>query len=88
MERTQVIELFKSIKLAYPTFDVSTEKVNLWHDLMQDMPYEVVNRRLKQHILSNEYPPKIAEIGVKPKRINLFLEQQKQWEREGANWNG
>lgn len=88
MERQQVIDLFKTIKLAYPAFDVSTEKVNLWYEIMKKMDYEAVNSRLKQHILSSEYAPKIAEISVKPRQVNTYLEQLKQWEREGAHRNG
>lgn len=88
MERNEVIELFKSITLAYPAFDVSTEKVNLWHDIMKDMEYSQVAARLKQHIMQSEYAPKIAEISVKPKQRNEYLEQLKRWEREGARRNG
>lgn len=88
MSREELVRLMQNITMAYPAFEVTRDKVDLWHDLMKDMPYEAVNARLKQHILSSEYAPKIAEISVKPKQRNAYLEQLKQWEREGAHRNG
>ena len=54
----------KGLKAAYPQdklFD-SEYTFNLWYTTLQDIPYPVLNRAAQAYIMSNHFPPKIADI--------------------------
>ncbi|OKL37018.1 replicative helicase loader/inhibitor [Domibacillus mangrovi] len=84
MTLEQVEQILNTINAAYARFEVTDERMVLWTELLQDMDYEKVNYRLKQHIKNNKFPPSIAEISVYEAPKNEHLEKVKQWEREGA----
>ncbi|WP_060668238.1 replicative helicase loader/inhibitor [Oceanobacillus caeni] len=84
MNRNQVIELFKLIKNVYPTFEVSTEKVNSWTRMMYRMDFERVMTKAEQHALENKFPPTISEIAAYAPEENKHLEKIKKWEREAS----
>lgn len=84
MDRDQVIELFKLIKNVYPTFEVTTEKVDSWTRLMKKMDFKRVMARAEQHTMENKFPPTIAEIAAYAPEKNEHLEKMKQWEREAS----
>nr|WP_307205634.1 hypothetical protein [Paenibacillus harenae] len=41
---------------------MTSEKAILWADLMKDLPFEIAIRNLHEHLKSNEFPPKAADI--------------------------
>lgn len=84
MNRDQVVQLFKEIKSVYPTFEVSTSKVNTWARMMRKMDFDRVMAKFDQHSLENKYPPTIAEIAAYAPEKNEHLEKMRQWEREAA----
>jgi hypothetical protein len=71
MNRDQVKEVFKLIKNAYSQFEATTEKVDVWDKLLKDQNVDVIMRNAEQHILTNKFPPVIADLRehvyVKPK---------------------
>lgn len=84
MEREHVVKLFKEIKNIYPTFEVSTEKVNTWARMMKKMDNNRVMAKLEEHSLVNKFPPTIAEISAYAPEKNEHLEKMRQWEKEAA----
>lgn len=82
MTREEIIELFKLIKSVYPTFEVTTEKVDSWTRLMKDMDYKRVMAKTEEHAQSNKFPPTIAEIAAYAPEENKHLEKMRQWKKE------
>lgn len=84
MTRDEVKELFKFLKYVYPNFEVSSEKVDIWTELLSDQDFSKVMERAKKHSLEHRFPPSIAEIRVYEPPQNEFLNKYQQWQREGA----
>lgn len=84
MTREQVKELFKFLKYIYPNFEVSSEKVDIWTELLSDQDFSKVMERAKKHSLEHRFPPSIAEIRVYEPPQNEFLNKYQQWQRVGA----
>lgn len=87
MNREDVKELFKLIVHIYPTFEVSTEKINTWTRLMKHQNYKRVMQRAERYVLENKFPPTIADLSERniAARRDDFLEKAKQWERESVD---
>ena len=62
MNRDNIKELFKLIVHIYPTFEVSTEKINTWTRLMKHQNYKRVMQRAERYVLENKFPPTIADL--------------------------
>lgn len=85
MTRDEVKGLFKFLKYVYPNFEVSSEKVDIWHELLADQDLNEVMRKAKDHAKTNKYPPSVAELYTpKHKEENEFLKQYRQWLKEGG----
>lgn len=84
MTRDEVKELFKFLKYVYPNFEVSSEKVDIWTELLADQDFEEVMRRAKEYVTENKYPPTVADLYVSKTQQNEFLKQYQQWLKEGA----
>jgi hypothetical protein len=84
MTREQVKELFKFLKYIYPNFEVSSEKIDIWTELLSDQDFSKVMERAKKHSLEHRFPPSIAEIRVYEPPENEFLKKYQQWQKEGA----
>lgn len=85
LEKAEAMKLLLRLSAAYPRFDLSgdvgKERIELWMDHLQKMPFEPAKTKINEHISSKPFPPTIAEISVKQPEKNKFLEQQKEWER-------
>lgn len=64
MDREQFKTLVKGMKAIYsqPTFIPDQEAFNMWFALMGDLPYEVCNVAIQKYMLTNKFPPTVAEI--------------------------
>lgn len=62
MEVIEVAELFKIIKRHYPSFDASVENVKSSHKYLRDFPFQAACQNVDQHILTERFPPTIADI--------------------------
>lgn len=82
MTREEVVQLFKFLKNIYPTFEVSTDKVDTWTRIMQKMDYQRVMVKAEKHASENKFPPTIAEISAFAPEKNETLEKMKQWKKE------
>lgn len=64
MTRDEFKILVKGMKAIYsqPTFIPDQDAFNMWYALMGDLPYEVCNVAIQKYMLTNKFPPTVAEI--------------------------
>jgi hypothetical protein len=64
MDREQFKILVKGMKAIYsqPTFIPDQDAFNMWYALMGDLPYEVCNVAIQKYMLTNKFPPTVAEL--------------------------
>lgn len=56
--------LAKGMKSVYTsaTFLPDEDSIKIWYRLLQDIPYEVANIAIQRYMMTNKFPPTIAEI--------------------------
>ena len=64
MTKAETAQLLALISTAYPgsKIDVNDMTVSLWHDMLQDLPGEVVASATKRMFSTLKFPPSIADI--------------------------
>ena len=62
MTSQEVKKLFEVIAVAYPKFEASKEKLELWTELLEDISFEYGMKKVKNHIKSSRFEPTIADI--------------------------
>lgn len=62
MTEAETARLLAVLALAYPTFEVTRERVTLWHDMLMAVPYELAQQAVRQHIAQSKWAPTVAEI--------------------------
>ncbi|MEK3882395.1 hypothetical protein [Paenibacillus sp. PL2-23] len=62
MNKLQVIDLFGIIKRTYPSFDSSPQSLEHHAKYLQDFPFETARDHVERHILTERFPPTIADI--------------------------
>ena len=64
MTRDEFKMLVKGMKAVYaqPTFIPDADAFNMWFALIGDLPYEVCNVSIQKYMLTNKFPPTVAEI--------------------------
>ena len=64
MTREEFKILVKGMKAVYaqPTFIPDQDAFNMWYALMGDLEYEVCAVAIKKYMLTNKFPPTVAEI--------------------------
>lgn len=64
MTREEFKILVKGLKAVYaqPTFIPDADAFNMWFALIGDLPYEVCNVSIQKYMLTNKFPPTVAEI--------------------------
>ena len=64
MTRDEFKVLVKGMKAVYaqPTFIPDQDAFNMWFALMGDLPYEVCSVATQKYMLTNKFPPTVAEI--------------------------
>jgi len=72
----------ETIVAAYPSFELTKKRVEVWSKHLECMPYEPVMARLEKHIEEKTMPPSIAEISVKEPEKNEFLDKVKRWKEQ------
>ncbi|MBU8770303.1 replicative helicase loader/inhibitor [Cytobacillus oceanisediminis] len=83
MTREQIKEVFKLLKYAYPQFEVTKEKVDMWTRLLKDQNPAVIMRNAEKFVLESKFPPSIADIRERNHAAyqSNILEQIKEWEK-------
>ena len=62
MTKAETARLLAIMTAAWPRFEVDDVKVQIWHDMLTDVPYEIAVMALKKLIAENIHPPSIAEM--------------------------
>ena len=64
MTRKETAQLLALISVAYPGSKVSADEqtLTLWHQMLEDMPGEIVAAAVKRMIATLKFPPSIADI--------------------------
>lgn len=69
MQKSEVLQTIAMIQTYYPsnhklpTDEKSVSQLaNAWLLMLDDVPYATVKRNLKEHVLTNKYPPTIADL--------------------------
>lgn len=71
MEREEFRTLVKGMKAVYPqpTFIPDKDAFDVWYGLLKDLPYEVASVAIQKHMLTEKFPPTIADIRSKAGEI-------------------
>lgn len=71
MERDEFKVLVKGMKAVYaqPTFIPDQDAFNVWFGLLGDLPYDVANVAIQKYMISERFPPTIADIRTKATEI-------------------
>lgn len=64
MDKQQFSIIATGIKSAYPASKILENRVSMdfWYTMLADIPYEVAENAVMEHICTNVFPPNIAEI--------------------------
>ena len=64
MTRDEFKVLVKGMKAIYSqaTFIPDADAFNMWYALMGDLSYELCNVAIQKYMLTNKFPPTVAEI--------------------------
>lgn len=62
MIKNEVAKMMAVLAKNYPKFDVDNGKLELWFELLGDIPYNIAQLTIKKIIMENQFPPTIAEI--------------------------
>lgn len=64
MDKQQFATLTIGIKSAYPASKILEDNASMdfWYMMLKDIPYEIAENAVMEHICTNIYPPNIAEI--------------------------
>ena len=64
MNKQQFATLATGIKSAYPASKILEDNASMdfWYAMLEDMPYEIAENAVMEHICTNIFPPNIAEI--------------------------
>lgn len=62
MTKKEVAKLLAVLAAAYPRLNVSEMTVKVWHEMLGDISYEAAGVAAKKLMLTNTFPPSIAEL--------------------------
>lgn len=62
MDRVETGKLLAIMSAAWPNFEVDKAKHAIWHEMLGDVEFEIVQVALKKLILESPYPPSIADV--------------------------
>lgn len=75
MNEPEVRKIFMLIQNTNGSFDYDDDKVLIWVDLLREVPFEMAQRNLRQHLLNSNYipvPADIAKAEEGPSQIALY----------------
>lgn len=62
MEKAEFLVLVRTMKSMYQNMFKDEYSVNVWFEMLKDLPYKVASNALAKHINTSEYPPTVASI--------------------------
>jgi hypothetical protein len=76
MNKRETFKLLEKITVFYDQFIISQEKVNLWHQILQNYPVDTVEESLISFVTESSYPPKISDLIPKPAHSKVIPSQE------------
>lgn len=61
-DTTPIKGILKAISAAYPSFELTEDRVSVYGKLLADIPATALAAAIQQHIATSKYPPTIAEL--------------------------
>ena len=62
MKKTETVQLLAVINAAFPNMQITEAMVDLWHELLGDIDFNLAKAAVKKLLLESPYPPTIADI--------------------------
>jgi hypothetical protein len=62
MDEAGILKLLEKITAAYPNFELTEERIELWNESLRGFYPEEAAKNLNAHILTNHFPPTVADI--------------------------
>lgn len=62
LSKSQIVQLLTIIAEMYSKFEVNRDKIELWHELIGDLPYQVADAAIKKVIMTSEFAPTVAAV--------------------------
>lgn len=62
MTKGETAKILAVLAASYPKFDVDDLKVQVWHEMLGDLDYKLVQVAVQKLILESPYPPAIADV--------------------------
>ncbi|MFC3768318.1 replicative helicase loader/inhibitor [Paenibacillus sp. GCM10012303] len=62
MNKEETVKLLSLVTTAYPTVELTNERIALWSEMLRGVPLAAALPALREHILSSHFPPTIADI--------------------------
>lgn len=63
MKTSEVVKLYAALTIAYPRLPEANELIiEMWDEALKDIDYQTAEVAVKKIILTNTYPPSIAEV--------------------------
>lgn len=62
MTKSEIAKILAVLAASYSKFDVDDLKVQVWHEMLGDLDYKLVQVAVQKLILESPYPPAIADI--------------------------
>lgn len=68
MTKAEVSKIMTVLQVAYPRYyagqseEEKRQAVSLWHMMLEEYPYELVQQAVKSVIATNKFPPTVAEV--------------------------
>jgi len=74
VNKQEIRKALDVIHSAYPNFEITTGKADLWLEIFSTASEEVFTKAIKDHIIAEKYPPTIADIKalIPQKKHNPF----------------
>lgn len=83
--KKDVVKIFAILSAAYPKFeslnilkspDLAETTIELWHKMLGDMDYRVIEAAIQKHILESPFPPSIADVRKSAIEVMTPLNEQ------------
>lgn len=62
MTREELKEIFKILANVYPQFDVTSEKLDIWHRFLKNQNPAKVMQKAERFVLESKFPPTISDL--------------------------
>lgn len=81
MTNEEAAEVLLTIREVYPSFELTERKMKILVPALLQMDLIHVMKRLNEHIMTNPWPPTIADIAAFPQQENDILKKTNEYEK-------